>query len=319
MALARQIAILTLLFTVTGASAARADVPVVATIKPIHSLAAAVMAGAGSPALLIDGAGSPHTFALKPSDARALQSARVVLRVSDRLEVFLNRVVKSLPSTTIVVAMDTAPGIKLLSMRSAGTFESHTHGPRKAGSHSAKHDHDHGEEGIDAHMWLDPENAKAIAHYIAHTLAAADPDKAARYRSNAAQLATRLDALSTELARDVASVGDKPFVVFHDAYQYFERRFGLAAIGSVTISPDNAPSAKRLTALRRKITQLKAQCIFAEPQFEPKLVATVAEGTGARVGTLDPLGAAIPSGPELYEMLMRSLASSLRSCLLPPS
>lgn len=319
MALARQIAIPALLFTVTCATAARSDVPVVATIKPIHSLAASVMAGAGAPALLIDGAGSPHTFALKPSDARALQSARIVFRVSEGLEVFLVKVVKSLPRTTQVITLDAAPELRLLPMRTGGAFDEHMHEPSKGGKRGHGHDHGHVAEASDGHIWLDPDNAKVVARYMAQALAAADPDKAALYRSNAEGLATRLDALAAELARDLKPVAGKPYVVFHDAYQYFEHRFDLAAIGSVTVSPDNAPSAKRLTALRRKITQLKAECIFAEPQFEPKLVATVAEGTGARIGTLDPLGAAIAAGPDLYEALMRSLAGSLKSCLIPPS
>lgn len=317
MASARQIATLAMLLSVASASDARSDVVVVATIKPIHSLAAAVMAGAGTPKLLIDGAGSPHTFALKPSDARALQQARIVFRVSEGLEVFLNKVARSLPRTTQVVDLDEAPDLTLLPMRTGGAFGEHKHEPIKRG----KRDHDHGHDHTanDGHIWLDPLNAKAIVRYMAQTLAAADPDKASLYQANADGVAVRIDALAADLTNDLNPVAGKTYVVFHDAYQYFERRFGLAAIGSVTISPENAPSAKRLTTLRRKITQLNAECVFAEPQFEPKLVGTVAEGTGARTGTLDPLGAAIPAGPELYETLMRTLASSLKSCLMRPS
>jgi zinc transport system substrate-binding protein len=312
-------AALAILCTIVSTVAALADAPVVATIKPIHALVSAVMAGAGEPKLLIDGAASPHTYSLKPSDARLLQSARVVFRVSPGLEVFLNRVVKSLPATTTVVSLEAAPGLTLLPMRSGGTFDEHRHEAAASGPHrhgdDAGHDHDKG--ATDAHIWLDPNNAKAIVRYMADRLAAVDATNAALYRANADAMAGKLDALGDELGRDLAPLAGKGYVVFHDAYQYLEHRYGLAAIGSVTISPENAPSAKRLTQLRRKVVRLKAQCIFAEPQFEPKLVATIAEGTGIRVGTLDPNGAAIPAGPQMYEALMRSLATNLKSCLLP--
>lgn len=301
-----------------------ADLQVVATIKPIHSLAAAVMAGVAAPRLLIDGAGSPHTFALKASDARTLNSADVIFRVSDSLEPFMAKVVKSLPRSVRVVPLMETPGLTMHDLRTGGTFEEHSH--EKSSSHSG-HKHGHGKSGHkhgdsdhaahDGHIWLDPANAKLIADYIAKVLATEAPEHADRLMANAAALAERIDALSAELERDLRPLAGRGYVVFHDAYQYLEHAYGLRPVGSVTVSPDLMPSAKRLTELRRKISRLKATCVFAEPQFEPKLVATIIEGTSARAGTLDPLGASLSAGPELYFTLMRALAASLKACLGP--
>lgn len=303
--------------------AAAADLKVVVTVKPIHSLVAAVMAGAGEPKLLIDGNRSPHTFVLKPSDTKALHTADVVLRVSDTLEPFMIKVLKSLPKTVRVVTLAEVPDLTLYAMRMGGTFEEHAH--EKGGSHAGhshgKSGHNHGkgqeEKGQDGHIWLDPANAKLMATHIAAVLATEAPEHADRFKTNAAALSVKLDALSAELERDLKPLAGKSYVVFHDAYQYLEQRYGLAPVGSVTISPDIASSAKRLTELRRKISGLKATCVFAEPQFEPKLVGTVVEGTNARKGTLDPEGATIPAGPDLYFTLMRALAANLKACLDP--
>jgi len=293
---------------------AAAELKVVVTVKPIHSLTAAVMAGVGEPRLLIDGAGSPHTFAMKPSDARTLNAADVVLRVSDSLEPFMSKVLRSLPKTVRVVTLAQVPDLTSYAMRTGGGFEAHAH------TQGGAHEHTHGkasEQGQDGHIWLDPANAKLIAAHIANVLATEAPEHADRLKANAAALSGRLDKLSAEIERDLKPLAGRGYVVFHDAYQYLERRYGLSPVGSVTVSPEMAPSAKRLSELRRKISRLKATCVFAEPQFEPRLVDTVAEGTSARKGTLDPLGAAVPAGPELYFTLMRALAVNLRACLDP--
>lgn len=304
-------------------AAAAADLKVVVTVKPIHSLVATVMEGVGEPRLLVDGNRSPHTFTLKPSDTRALNAADVVVRVSDTLEPFMLKVMKSLPKSVRALTLAELPGLTLYPMRTGGTFEAHTH--EKGHSHAGhshgkskdkhKHASHHADEGQDGHIWLDPANAKLIAAHMAAVLATEAPQHASRLKANAEALSAKLDVLSAELERDLKPLAGKGYVVFHDAYQYLERRYGLAPVGSVTISPDVAPSAKRLTELRRKISGLKATCVFAEPQFEPKLVATIVEGTNARRGTLDPEGASIEAGPELYFTLMRALAANLKECL----
>lgn len=289
------------------------ELKVVVTIKPVHSLAAAVMEGVGSPRLLIDGASSPHTYALRPSDAKALHDAHVVLRVSDGLETFLIKVIKGLPESIRVVTMEEAPGLRLLPVREGGPFEGHDHG------HGHGHSHGHKGKGrrpvSDSHLWLDPENAKAMARQIARELAALRPSEAARFEANADRLVARLDALSAELRTTLAASAGKPFMTFHDAFQYLEKRFGMASAGTVTVNPDVQPSARRISALRQKVKRHAAICVFSEPQFEPALVTTITEGTTARSGVLDPLGAGLTPGPDLYPALLRAIAKTMSGCL----
>lgn len=165
------------------------------------------------------------------------------------------------------------------------------------------------------HLWLDPLNAKAMAAAIAVTLAVADPSHAAAYAANARALDARLDGLIRDVAAELEPVRTKPFIVFHDAYQYFERRFGLTAAGSITVSPEVIAGAQRVSEVRRKVRELGATCVFSEPQFEPRLVRVVIEGTAAASGVLDPEGAALADGPDLYFRLLRDLSGSLRRCL----
>lgn len=306
-----------------GAIAAQArDLAVVVTTKPIHSLAAAVMEGAGSPKLLVDGSASPHTFALKPSGASAINAADVFFRVSGTVEPFSEKISAALPASVTLVTLAETPGLTLLDKRTEATFEVHNHAAHGKTAHDdhAKHDDHDGEDAHgakDGHVWLDPNNAKLMAAKIASVLSEKDPERAALYAANSAKLGARIDALAAEIDGQLKPVAGRPFVVFHDAYQYFEKRFGLNAVGSVTVSPDVQPSAKRLTALRGKIGKLDAACVFAEPLFQPKLVAAVTEGTKARAGTLDPEGVSLEAGPELYFMLMRAMAGNLLGCLKP--
>lgn len=318
---------------VSGAPAAlsAAELNVVATIKPIHSLVAQVMDGIGKPALLVDGKASPHSFSLKPSDARALNKADVVFRVSGSLEPFTVKIAEALPKSVALVTLADAPGVALLETRTAATFETHEHGDHAHGKddhkdhgHEAHGDHhdDHDEDahgGKDGHIWLDPENARAIVRATAAALAERAPDLKGKLDANVAAALARIDALDAELKAATAPLAGKPFIVFHDAYQYFERRYGLQAAGSITLNPEVKPSAKRLSAVRAKVKELGATCVFAEPQFSPKIVASVIEGSTARAGELDPEGAGLSNGPDLYEALMRNLARSLGDCLMPRS
>lgn len=311
------------------AHAAAAQTKVMVTIKPVHALVARVMDGAGTPGLLVSGSASPHTFAMKPSEARALHAATVFFRVSEQIEPFTRKILTSLPASVRVVTLADAKGVELLDKRGGDTFEVHDHGKdhNNRDSHDG-HDDDHGtkpsdhddhardENAVrDGHVWLDPRNAKAMVDAIAAALGEADPANAATFNANAQRLKSELDALESEISASLAPVTSKPFVVFHDAYQYFERRFGLNAVGSITVSPEVQPSARRLKEIRQKITGLGASCVFAEPQFSQKLVNAVTEGTGARSGTLDPEGATIAEGPQAYMDLMRGLASGLKACL----
>lgn len=361
------LAFATALWTLSPPTAA-AETPVVVTsIKPVHSLVANIMKGAGEPHLIVKAGGSPHSYALKPSDAAALERAKLVFWVGDELEIFLEDSIRSLADGAKVLSLADAPGVDLLPFREGGPWgdhgheehahEEHDHAEHKHEEHAheehnhAEHKHDehaheehdhaehkheehaheehaheehghdeHGHEGHahgdkDMHIWLDPENAKAMAAAVAKALTEADPDNSGIYLANSRAMEQRLDQLSAEISADLESVKDKPFVVFHDAYQYMERRFGLNTVGSITVSPDRQPGAARLSEMRGKITELGARCIFSEPQFEPRLVGVVAEGTDARTGSLDPLGAALEDGPELYFEMMRGNAQALRNCL----
>ncbi|WP_037149524.1 zinc ABC transporter substrate-binding protein ZnuA [Rhizobium freirei] len=300
-----------------GTAATAADAPkVVVSIKPIHSLVAAVMQGVGTPDLIVDGAASPHTYAMKPSNARSLQQAQVVFWVGPGMEVFLQKPLGSLSSNATVVELDQAPGIAKLKFREGGAFEPHDDGDEPAAGENHAHDHDDHDHGeFDTHLWLDPHNAKAMVAEITTSLVAADPANALTYEANQKALNEKLDALDTEIASTLAAVKDKPFIVFHDAYQYFEHRYGVRVAGSITVSPETIPGAQRVAEIHSKVTDLGATCVFAEPQFEPKLVKVVLEGTSAKSGVLDPEAATLPQGPDLYFDLMRGIANSLKNCL----
>lgn len=301
--------------SLTAGSAWAEELAVVATIKPVHALVAQVMGDTGQPKLLVGGTASPHTYSLKPSDAKALNNARLIFRVSEDIEPFTRKIVAALPKTVTVITLAGAPGLTLLDKRSGNTFEAH--------DHDHGHDHGHGDHHEaetkgpvrDAHIWLDPRNGVAMVKAITRALSEAAPDKAATFEANATAAIADIEAAATEIDAELASVKGKPFVVFHDAYQYFEERFKVPAAGAITISPEVQPSAKRLGEIRRKIKDLDVACVFAEPQFKSKLVATVVEGTGAKAGTLDPEGASIEAGPDAYVSLLKNLAQGLKGCL----
>ena len=289
-------------------SARADDLHVVASIKPIHSLVAAVMQGVGEPTLIVKGAASPHTYTMKPSDAAALAQANVVFWTGHDMEKFMEKPLASLSGKATAVALLETPAIATLKPREGGTFEPHEH----EGEAHADHDH---EEETDPHFWLDPENARAAVKVIAATLSAADPAHATVYSENAARTDANLATLEANIAAELAPFKNKPFIVFHDAYQYFEKRFGLSATGSVTVSPEVQPGAARIAEIEKKIRTLGAVCIFSEPQFEPKLMDTIAAGTKTFRGELDPEGASLTEGPDLYPQLLQALADNLKGCL----
>ena len=303
-------------FLVSGGVAAEEALTVVASIKPIHSLVAGVMEGVGTPELLIGGSGSPHRYALRPSQARSLANADVVFWVGEGLETFLSRPIEALSDEARVVSLGALDTLTTHPARGGGIWGEHTangsadHLEDYQGYAELAH-HDH----VDMHLWLDPRNGRAMVDAIAAALAAADPGHAGTYESNAKRLDASLVRLDAELADRLTPVRDRPFVVFHDAYQYFEDHYGLNAVGAITIDPVRKPGAGRLRAIRTKLAELGAVCVFAEPQFEPALVETVVEGTGAKAGTLDPLGAELEAGSTHYEQLLRSLSEGLLSCL----
>ena len=315
--------LLSVVVPILSAAAATAAPQVVATIRPIHSLVAMVMQGVGEPKLLIAGGASPHTYSLKPSDARTLQQADLIFWVGEGLETFLEKPLEALPRNARVVALAEAPGVALLPYRSSGGWEPHVHGSADARTPHAQgeshgHDDDHEHHNTDMHIWLDPANAQAIIRAVAAALSEADPSHAAIYTSNAEAALARLQALDETLRRTLEPLAGRPYVVFHDAYQYLEHRYGLTPVGSITVDPDRQPSAQRVASIRQSITERRAVCVFSEPQFSPKLIPTLIEGTPARTEVLDAEGGpTVPAGPDAYGMIMLNLADALRRCLDP--
>ena len=277
------------------ATEASVAVKVVVSVLPLHSLVAAVMDGLGTPYLLVRGGASPHDASLRPSDARALSAARLVVWAGPGLETFLAKPLGVLAAEARLLTLTESPGLTLLEW----------------------HEGEAGEAGaaINPHLWLDPRNAMVIARLAAQAMSELDPGNAPRYAANLARLLDRLEALDSELAARLAPVAGIPYAVFHDAYRYFEARYGLRRLGAVTIDPSVPPGARRLVELRARLIELAAVCVFAEPQFRPTAIAALVEDTGARAATLDPLGATLAPGPEAYFSLLRNLARDLAECL----
>lgn len=320
-------AALALLLAGTSPAAVAAEGPkVVASVQPVHSLVAGVMAGVGTPSLLVAAGASPHAYQMRPSEAKALAGADLVVWVGEELEAFLAKPVASLGGRARVLKLMAAPGIELLPTREGGDWEEHGHHGRAhhESRNEPEHHHDeahHGEHGEhDAHIWLSPANARAIVRAVAAGLAEVDPARKDRYAANAGTVTARLDALEGEMRAVLEPVRGRPYVVFHDAYHYLEHAFGLNAVGSITVSPERQPSAARLAELRARIRREGAACVFGEPQVATRLVATVVEGTKAGVGELDAEGSTRTApGPDAYFALMRQNAKALSDCLARPS
>lgn len=294
---------------------------VVASILPLHALAAAVSEGVGEPALLLEGGASPHSFSLRPSDARELADAELVIWIGEDLELFLRRPLETVAAKATVLTVSELEGITLLPVREAGLHSTaelahdHDHDQDNDHDHDAGHDHDHAHGSYDPHLWLDPANAQVIAAAIAETLTEIDPAHAEQYRANAAALQESLTELESDLRAQLEPLKGSSFLVFHDGYQYFEAAFDIPSAGALSLGPERQPGAQRLKEIRAWVAQEEAVCLFSEPQFEPRIARVVVEGTDARLGELDPLGATLAPGPHAYEQLLRALADSLTECL----
>ena len=301
---------------------AKAESGVVVSIKPIHSLVAAIMQGVGTPRLIVRGGGSPHIYTLKPSDADALEQAKLIFWVGETMEPFLKGPIKTLGKSATIIALADADGLVRWQFRESRSWQNNDRDDDiVASAHKSEANHKHGRAGrdIDMHLWLDPQNAKIMASEIVRTLAKVDPARATVYETNGRALKAKLNTLIQDLHRELDVVKGKPFVVFHDAFQYFEKRFGLDAVSAVTLSPDRQPGAAQITKIQRQLAILGATCVFAEPQFLPRLLNVVIEGTRANVAILDPLGAGLKDGPDLYFKLMRRNAKALKDCLAKSS
>jgi len=375
----------------TGAAVAHQELKVVTTIKPVQSLVSAVMEGVATPSILVDGAASPHGFALKPSQAADLQNADMVFWIGADLTPSLEKPIETLAANAVHVELMDVPGVEHLGYREGARFDGHNHdhGEEAHGhdehehghdhashdghdhdkeehaghdhshddhdhdkeehaghdhshdSHDHSHDdhghdhashdgkdgdhaheehaghdhgHDHAHGAEDAHIWLDPQNAKAMVTAIEAALIEADPEHAEQYKANAANTRQKLDELSASISGRMAALDNTGFIVFHDAYHYFEHRYDIEAAGAISISPDTPPSADRVRQVRDLISETGAACVFTEPQFEPKIVSSIIEGTQTKAVVLDPLGTTLENGPDLYPNLINGLAASLEEC-----
>lgn len=311
--LSQAFSVLALAAVLAAPPAQAAEPPrVVASIAPLGSLAAAVMRGVAEPTVLLPAGASPHAYALRPSEARTLASADLALWIGEALETFLQEPLATLARPDAAVELMEADGLILHPNRAGGIWGAHHDHGHAPGAARAHHD-DHGK--IDAHLWLDPRNAAILVDRIADALSTRDPERAAAYRANALSAKQALNDLDIELAATFAEVGDRPYVVFHDAYQYLEQRYNLFPIGAVTVGPERGPGAQRLSRLRDEIASRGAACAFREPQFTPKILESLAADTSIRIGVLDPLGVEAKPGPDGYFKLMRALAASLTGCL----
>ena len=336
---------------------ANAEIKVVTSIKPIHSLASYLMDGVGKPDLIVDGYSSPHNFALKPSHAKMLQDADLIFWVGEDLENFLEKPLNSIAKKAEKIELIEIKGLKKLKFRERNVFDEHDHGYKeddhddhdhdKEGhkeddhddhDHEKKeeehghddHDHDkeghkekeddhddHGHEGhahgeYDPHIWLDPMNAKVILKEMAEHLVENDQTNASKYKDNLKKANKDLD----KLIKNVKSELNKDFksIVFHDAYQYFEKRFNVNILGAFTVNTDVMPGAEQLTEIREVIEHDKVSCIFSEPQFNPDIIKAVAKDMKIQTGVLDPLGATLNPGKDLYFDLIGNMSKSFKGC-----
>ena len=312
-------------------SYAEAEPKVVTSIKPLHSLISYVMDGVGSPNLLVDGSSSPHTFQLKPSHATMLQEADVVFWIGEDLESFLETPLDSIAANARKITLMDSDQIELLKFREKNVFEDHHDEHDEHNEHEGHDDHDEHEEHADGHdeheghddhghhhgefdihFWLDPEIAKSIVKIASLELSKVDPANQATYQTNASNAVIELDKLINDTRTKINS--DAKYIVFHDAYQYFEQRFGIEVIGALTVNPEVLPGAKQLAEIREVIEHEKVNCLFSEPQFNPSIANTIAQDTGIKAAVLDPLGAELEPGKELYFQLINDMASSFESC-----
>lgn len=298
--------------------AATAESPqVVVSNKPFHSLVAGVMAGQGTPALLITGNQSPHSYALKPRDAQLLQGADLIFWGGESLEPFLDKPLKTLGSRASTLSLSRVAGVTQLPAREWGAWqESHEADEvDEATEHEHEHEGEHPHHGFDPHLWLDPLNAAQMVKAVVATLTEADPASAKHYQQNGEAMQQRLQQLHRDLQQQLAPIRHSPFLVYHDSYQYFERRYQLHALGAVTQQVEHGSSVGAIEQVRAQIAEHQVRCIFKEPQFSSRLVQVAVEGSPARIGVLDPIGANLIPGPELYFQLLRNISRALRSCL----
>ena len=314
--------IFSILSILTFFTPANAEIKVVASIKPIHSLASYLMDGIAKPDLIVDGYASPHGFAMKPSHAKMLQNADLIFWVGEDLESFLEKPLSSIAKKAEKIELMETKGLQVLKFRERNIFDEHDHDDHGHDDHGKKEDdhddhghddhdgHAHGE--FDPHIWLDPINAKAMLNEMAEHLIENDTKNEAKYKSNLAKALQEIDKLTIDVMTDLSS--SVASIVFHDAYQYFEKRFNVNILGAFTVNTDVMPGAEQLAEIREIIEHDKVACVFSEPQFNPDIIKAVAKDMNIKTGVVDPLGATLDPGKDLYFNLIRNMSASFKGC-----
>ena len=287
-------------------SSLNAEVKVVTTIKPIHSLVAGVMDGLGSPSLIVDGSNSPHNFSLKPSHAKMIEDAEIIFWVGEDLETFMIKSLESIANNATKVSFMDLDNITKLKFKEENILE-------VEGYDDDHDDHDdHADGEFDAHIWLDPKNAIEIVNEIAKTLSLKDPNNKNVYYSNAEKLNHSLNELIKKINLSINK--DARFIVFHDAYQYFEKRFDVSSAGALILNEEALPSAKKVSEIHKIIKKQNINCIISEPQFNPNIIKSIAQDSSILTGSFDPLGSSFDTNKNLYFEMILSLSNSLKDC-----
>ncbi len=294
-------------FGLSTAANAELKGEVVVSIKPLHSLVQSVLGDQAKAVLLIPGSASPHGYMLKPSQLRRLNRARFVIYIDDAMESSLAAALPAIQSEATPVVVSSLPGLTLLPRRQHVVWAEHGDSDHAGDNHESSHD--------DLHLWLDPHNAIEIVKNLAALFSTADPANETSYRANAAASVSRLTQLDTLLMQQLSAVAEQPFLVFHDAYQYLQQRYGLNGVGTVLFDPHELASIKRLQAVRKAIQHSEVVCAFKEPQFPEELLTTVTEGLGVSIGNLDAMGADLEPGSDLYFEMMTRLGTQFTDCL----
>lgn len=288
-----------------------ASAAVVTSIRPLGFIASAIADGVTPTEVLLPDGASPHDFALRPSDIQRLRSADLVLWVGPDMEAFLNKALVPI-SATRKLAISELPAVKPLLMKGEDD-DDHDHAGEAHNHADDDHGHHHGEYNM--HVWLSPEIAKVTAIAIHDRLLELMPQNKDKLDANLRQFENLLTQTDKNVGNMLTPVQGKGYFVFHDAYGYFEKHYGLSPLGHFTVNPEIQPGAQRLHQIRTQLVEQKAVCVFAEPQFRPAVINAVAKGTKVRSGTLDPLGIGIALGKDSYGKFLNQLSNQYVSCL----
>jgi len=293
------------------AQTSTANAAVVTSMKPLGFIASAIADGVTETQVLLPDGASEHDYSLRPSDAKRLQNADLVVWIGPEMEAFMDKSTQSIASNKKVTIAELA-GVKPLLMKGADDDDD-DHGHEHAAGENSDGDHHHGVYNM--HLWLSPEIARLSAVAIHDKLLELMPQSRAKLDANLKEFEAKLASTDKQVSNELAPLKGKGYFVFHDAYGYFEKHYGLTSLGHFTVNPEIQPGAQRLHEIRTQLVEQKATCVFAEPQFRPAVIEAVARGTSVRMGALDPLGTGIKLGKESYPQFLDQLAKQYSSCL----